>query len=125
MEDSHLVIGPDNVRLYASSVETVIQNNSPQTPHCATEKGEKVNMDRNRWTMVGNPYPFNAYVDRPYYRMNQDGSAFELVLNYWEEPLSVGQGVLIKSRSHVVYASDSVYFTLNPPARGNIIPADT
>ena len=124
-EDSHLIIGPDNVRLYASSVETVVQNNSPQTPHCATEKGEKVNMDRNRWTMVGNPYPFNAYVDRPYYRMNQDGSAFELVLNYWEKPVSVGEGVLIKSRSHVVYASDSVYFTLNAPAPGNIIPADT
>ena len=124
-EDSHLIIGPDNVRLYASSVETVVQNNSPQTPHCATEKGEKVNMDRNRWTMVGNPYPFNAYVDRPYYRMNQDGSAFELVLNYWEKPVSVGQGVLIKSRSHVVYASDSVYFTINAPAPGNIIPADT
>ena len=124
-ESSHQIIGPDNVRLYASSVATVIKNNSPQTPFHATAKGEKVNMDRNRWTMVGNPYPFNAYVDRPYYRMNQDGSAFELVLNYWEKPVSVGEGVLIKSRSHVVYASDSVYFTLKAPEPGNFIPADT
>ena len=124
-ESSHQIIGPDNVRLYASSVATVIKNNSPQTPFHATAKGEKVNMDRNRWTMVGNPYPFNAYVDRPYYRMNQDGSAFTLVLNYWEKPVSVGEGVLIKSRSHVVYASDSVYFTLKAPEPGNFIPADT
>ena len=41
------------------------------------------------WNLVGNPFLFNVYLDRPYYKMNATGTAAELVERYWEQPIAL------------------------------------
>ena len=42
------------------------------------------------WNLVGNPFPVAAYVDRPFYKLNDDGSVIVPVENYDEyEPTTI------------------------------------
>ena len=45
--------------------------------------------------LVGNPLTTSAYVDRPYYRMDEWGSDVEIVENYAETPIPVCTGVVV------------------------------
>ena len=49
------------------------------------------------WNLVGNPYPCNAYVNRNYYVMNEDGSAIEPVAVSMETAIPVCTGVMVKA----------------------------
>jgi hypothetical protein len=44
------------------------------------------------WNLVGNPFPVNAYANRSYYVMNEDGTAIELWWRFrWERPFLFAQ----------------------------------
>ena len=101
--------------LYASSVETTLQNCWKQKSYPETADGHKVYLKKSCWNVIGNPYTFTAYVNRPYYRMNADGSALELVTEYWKEPVPVCGGIVMKAIDEVVHIDDSVYFTRQAP----------
>ena len=101
--------------LYASSVETTLKNSWEQKSYPETADGHKVYLKKSCWNVIGNPYTFTAYVNRPYYRMNADGSALELVTDYWKEPVPVCGGIVMKAIDEVVHIDDSVYFTRQAP----------
>ena len=101
--------------LYASSVETTLKNCWEQKSYPETADGHKVYLKKSCWNVIGNPYTFTAYVNRPYYRMNADGSALELVTDYWKEPVPVCGGIVMKAIDEVVHIDDSVYFTRQAP----------
>ena len=62
--------------LYASKNGTTIEFNGKTNAYTNTsfELSEGFNL-------VGNPYTFNVYVNRPYYKLNEYGTAVELVTN--------------------------------------------
>ena len=47
------------------------------------------------WNLVGNPFAKAARVDRPFYRMNSDGSDIEPVLNYETTDIPVCNGIIV------------------------------
>jgi uncharacterized repeat protein (TIGR02543 family) len=49
------------------------------------------------WNLIGNPLTIPAYIDRPYYKMNAEGTDVEIVENYAETPIPVCTGVLVKA----------------------------
>ena len=49
------------------------------------------------WNLIGNPFTIPAYIDRPYYKMNAEGTDVEIVENYAETPIPVCTGVLVKA----------------------------
>ena len=118
------ILGPSYVPLYASSKETTLENRWTQGTYAETEEGTKVYLLKSEWNVTGNPYTFNAYVNRPYYRLNAEGSAFELVKKYWEVPVPVFGAVVMKANHEVVCAYDSIYFTRKAPPAPSSLDAD-
>jgi hypothetical protein len=57
------------------------------------------NADAPGWNLVGNPFPTNAYVNKPYYRMNLDGSDIIPVARYWVFDLPVYTGVMVHAEN--------------------------
>jgi len=51
------------------------------------------------WNLVGNPFPENAYADRSYYVMNDDGTAIEPVAVSLEMAISACTGIMVKAEN--------------------------
>lgn len=53
------------------------------------------------WNLVGNPFTDVAYINRPYYKMNDAGTDIEAVDNYWEDinAIPVCIGVVVKAEN--------------------------
>ena len=71
------------------------------------------------WNLVGNPFTFNAIVDRPYYMMNEDGSAI-LATEQTSGTIAPCTGIMV----HVSETEQSVTFSKEPlttsPSNGNV-----
>ena len=59
------------------------------------------------WNLVGNPFPVDAYIDRPYYVMNEDGTALNPVAVPAETPIPPCTAVFVKA----VGEGDTAVFT--------------
>ena len=75
------------------------------------------------WNLIGNPFPTEAYIDRPYYKMTDDGDGFlEVNENYASTPIPVCTGILVKAGG----TGEKVTFTQpsdkpgQEPGRGNL-----
>ena len=71
------------------------------------------------WNLVGNPYVFNAYANKPYYKINEEKDGLELVSAYNTNPIAPCTGVLVQATG----ARQYVKFTKNAPAapsKGNV-----
>jgi hypothetical protein len=49
------------------------------------------------WNLVGNPFPVDAYIDRPYYVMNEDGTAINPIAVPASIPIPPCTGVMVKA----------------------------
>ena len=49
------------------------------------------------WNLVGNPFAAPAYIDRLYYKMNDEGSDIEAVENYQETAIPMCTSVLVRA----------------------------
>lgn len=49
------------------------------------------------WNLIGNPFPVDAYIDRPYYVMNEDGTSINPVAVPASTPIPPCVGVLVKA----------------------------
>ena len=71
------------------------------------------------WNLVGNPFTCNAVVDRPYYKMNEDGSAI-LATEQTSGTIAPCTGIMV----HVGETGQSVTFSKEPPttspSNGNV-----
>ena len=63
-----------------------------------TENTETVNLGEG-WNLVGNPFPTTAYIDRAYYKMNDEGSDVEPVLMNTNEAIPACTGVVVHADS--------------------------
>jgi hypothetical protein len=63
------------------------------------------------FNLVGNPFIVEAYANRPYYKMNAEGSDIEIVENYAENPIPAFTGVVVKTET----AGESVTFRTSAP----------
>ena len=63
------------------------------------------------WNLVGNPFPVDAYIDRPYYVMNEDGTAINPIAVPASTPIPPCVGVLVKANG----TGESVTFSKIAP----------
>jgi uncharacterized repeat protein (TIGR02543 family) len=82
--------------LYAKKEDVTLEFhgafNMDNSQNVALEKG---------WNLVGNPFTDVAYINRPYYKMNDAGTDIEAVDNYWEDinAIPVCIGVVVKAEN--------------------------
>ena len=69
------------------------------------------------WNLIGNPFITPAYVNRPYYKMNQEGTGVEIVADYAGNRIPVCTGVVVSATG----TNESVTFSKTAPeaATGN------
>jgi hypothetical protein len=63
------------------------------------------------WNLVGNPFPVSAYIDRPYYVMNDDGTAINPVAIPASTPIPPCTSVMVKANG----IGESVTFSKTAP----------
>ena len=63
------------------------------------------------YNLVGNPYPVEAYADRPYYKMNATGDDVEVVVEYWANSIPACTGVVVVATG----ANQKVVFSKTAP----------
>ena len=59
------------------------------------------------WNLVGNPFTEDAYIDRPYYKMNDTGTDVLPVATYENTPVAAYSGIMV----HAETSGESVTFT--------------
>ena len=64
------------------------------------------------WNLVGNPLLTAAYVNRPYYRMDEFGSSLEVIDDYSNNQIPVCTGVIVCAEDE----NDAVTFSKNKPS---------
>ena len=89
----------DGACLYATSVGTTLQKDGQIYPNTVEGDTAYLNKQGEGWNLIANPYTFKAYVNKPFLRMNAEGSALVPVANYWETPLNVCEGIVVKADS--------------------------
>lgn len=76
------------------------------------DEQESYDMIFRDWNLIGNPFTFNAYIDRSYYRINASGTDIEAVLDYMDSDNRVAPctGIMVKAD----YEGDCVTFSKEP-----------
>ena len=116
-ESDYFFIGKEKACLYARNANVTLQidplTQTETIPY--TEEGDAAFLTQSgdNWNLIGNPYTFKAYANRPFYRMNATGTALELVENYWQVPINVCEGIVVQT-NNVPYF-DSCNFTRTAP----------
>jgi hypothetical protein len=105
--------------LYANSAGTTLQRYDQIYPNSVAGETAQLRKQGEGWHLIANPYTCTAYVNKPFFRMNAEGSALEYVANYWETPLNVCEGIVVKADHN----DESVTFTRTAPAAPSSIPA--
>ena len=72
------------------------------------------------WNLIGNPFTYNVYVNRPYYKMNDAKKGVEIVESYTTNTIAPCTGVVVTATE----ASETVTFSKEAPVssanHGNI-----
>ena len=97
--------------LYANSAGATLQRNDQIYPNSVAGETAQLRKQGEGWHLIANPYTCTAYVNKPFLRMNAEGSVLEPVANYWETPLNVCEGIVVKAD----YNYESVTFTHTAP----------
>ena len=63
------------------------------------------------WNLIGNPFTYNVYVDRSYYKMNDDKKGVEIVEAYTTNTIAPCTGVVVKATA----TEETVTFSQNAP----------
>ena len=61
--------------------------------------GANPHTDMRGWNLIGNPFTVPAYVNRSYYKMNEEGTAIEPVAVSEGTPISACHGVMVKAET--------------------------
>ena len=63
------------------------------------------------WNLVGNPFPAPAYVNRPFYKMNAQGTGIVAVNDYENAPIDACTGIMVQAET----TGESIKFGLSAP----------
>lgn len=89
--------------LYAHKTDETVtfKNNEVKRSVVAVEKNldytEYGTQTFNGWNLVGNPFVCNAYVNRPYYVINAEGTELEAVDAYSSTPIAPCTGIMVQA----------------------------
>ena len=72
------------------------------------------NADAKGWNLVGNPFPVDAYADRPYYKMNADGDDLEVIIDYATTAIDACTGIMVQAEGE----GEKVTFSSTPKMQG-------
>ena len=97
--------------LYANAANVTLSFTGEINPYSTANDANTIDID-DGWNLIGNPYTFNIYINKPYYKMNAAGSDVDLVAEYWQSAnyIPAGTGVVVKSDG-----SSTVTFTKTAP----------
>ena len=70
-------------------------------------------LDMHGWNLIGNPFTCNAYINRSYYRINNDGNGIQVVEN--NAAILPCTGILVKTENP---NGETVTFTKEPQTNG-------
>ena len=65
------------------------------------------------YNLVGNPFPVEAYANKPYYKMNDDGTNIEATPTSTKTPIPVCTGVIVQAAT----TGEKVTFTTTAPSK--------
>ena len=66
----------------------------------AYNTGSTMNFNLNKgWNLVGNPFSDMAFINRPFYKMNAEGTGIEAVSEYWNHQIAVCTGVVVNAEN--------------------------
>ena len=113
--------------LYARSADTTLTftgtfNTNNEKVVNLTYDPNSPHSDTRGWNLVGNPFPVEAYVDRPFYKMNEEGSGIEPVDNYYNgyTPITIPSctGIMVQTTAdEVEHETNKVTFSTSMPAQ--------
>ena len=63
------------------------------------------------WNLIGNPFTEDAYIDRPYYKMNAEGTDVLPVATFSTTPVAAYSGIMVQAEE----SGQSVTFTKSAP----------
>ena len=95
--------------LYANKNDVILtfvgDMNTTAPKEVKLDYDDKANM--SGWNLIGNPFTEDAYIDRPYYMMNAEGTDVTPVATYKETPVAAYSGIMV----HAEKSGESVTFT--------------
>jgi predicted outer membrane repeat protein len=99
--------------LYSNSSDVVLifaGSLRPAAPYNITLDYDE-NAEFAGWNLVGNPFAAEAYVNRSYYKMNDNGSAIDPTEVSSSDPIAPFMGIMVKAEN----PDDEVTFSTTPP----------
>lgn len=111
-EGDHYHYNLENSRgyLYANSENITLEFTGTVLPS-ASSKDVSVNAGFN---LIGNPFTYNVYADRPYYKMNETHTGIVVVENFQSNPIAPCTGILVNAAE-----AGTVTFSKEAPALSN------
>lgn len=108
-ETSHFNLESGKGYLYAHSSDvTLTFTGEPYTGDGTVTLDYDENADLPGWNLIGNPFGSNATLDRPYYRLNEDGSALKTETE--STAVEAMEGVFVQTNE----AGQTATFMINP-----------
>ena len=99
--------------LYANDNDIILSFAGTIKPF-TTANGANTKHINEGWNLIGNPYTFDIYINKPYYKMNDEGSDVVLVEDYYDDDnfIPAGTGVVVKSDEE---GGEDITFTKTAP----------
>lgn len=94
--------------LYANSEDITLQFTGTLKPYAAIEY---VNVSTG-WNLIGNPFAYNVYANRAFYKMNDDKTGIEAVSAFSTSPIAPCTGIVVEAET-----DGDVIFSKEAPAQ--------
>ena len=94
--------------LYANSEDVTLQFTGTLKPYAASES---VNVSTG-WNLIGNPFAYNVYANRAFYKMNDDKTGIEAVSAFSTSPIAPCTGIVVEAET-----DGDVIFSKEAPAQ--------
>lgn len=94
--------------LYANSEDVTLQFTGTLKPYAASES---VNVSTG-WNLIGNPFAYNVYANRAFYKMNDDKTGIEAVSAFSTSPIAPCTGIVVEAET-----DGDIIFSKEAPAQ--------
>ena len=101
--------------LYANSQDATLEfvgAINPSTPNVSVNLDYSDGANLKGWNLVGNPYTFDAYIDKSYYKMNKEGTAIDPTAASASTAIPACTGIMVKAEN----TGESVTFSKTAPS---------
>ena len=91
--------------LYANSEDVTLQFTGALKPYAVSES---VSVSTG-WNLIGNPFAYNVYANRSFYKMNEDKTGVEAVSAFSESPIAPCAGIVVEAETNgnVIFSKEA------------------